>query len=302
MGREAVPVLPYYLLLIERELRVDRLGRIEMRGAVGQHERHGLAGTHFEFGNRREILAAGLGRRPQHRHVLAGDRQQRSVLAAAHPGNVYAEAKADHELHPHLDLATDAADQSHDIGRLAARRHEVDQRDGAGLCLKARFEDEGIAEIAARRTGDVLGGRNQPAAVLARAEDGGKAGVGIEGRPAQPVDRAVAPDQRRGLAVTDQRVVLDLLRQCLASLGNRPWKSPAYQLPPGKERSRVAAFKAARSTLAAILSSATGRRWRQFGCSSIVPGMLGWSITPSRSSSDTANSRDGVRDRKASTE
>src|SRR5262245_48605480 len=45
--------------------------------------------------------------------------------------------------------------------------------------------------------------------IAAIADERGKHGAGIEARPAQPVDRAVAADQRGGLAVPDQRVVLD---------------------------------------------------------------------------------------------
>ncbi len=41
------------------------------------------------------------------------------------------------------------------------------------------------------------------------AEQGREAGVAVEARPAQPVDRAVAVDQRRGLAVADEAVVFD---------------------------------------------------------------------------------------------
>ena len=55
----------------------------EMRGAVGQHERHGLARLDLEIGDRGQILAADLRRRAQHRHVLAGDRQQANGRCAA---------------------------------------------------------------------------------------------------------------------------------------------------------------------------------------------------------------------------
>jgi len=41
------------------------------------------------------------------------------------------------------------------------------------------------------------------------AEQGGEAGVGVEARPAEPVDGTVAPDQRRGLAVADEGIILD---------------------------------------------------------------------------------------------
>ena len=51
--------------------------------------------------------------------------------------------------------------------------------------------------------------REQPAAVLIVAEQRGEAGARVEAREAEPVDRAVPPDERRGLQVADQAVVLD---------------------------------------------------------------------------------------------
>ena len=51
--------------------------------------------------------------------------------------------------------------------------------------------------------------RDPPAAVVGGAEQCRKARIGIEPRPAQPVDRAVARNQRRGFAVPDQRIVRD---------------------------------------------------------------------------------------------
>ena len=76
--------------------------------------------------------------------------------------------------------------------------------------LELGLEDQRAVAVAAR---DVrrhrAGRREQPAAVLGVAEQRGEAGAGVEPRQAQPVDRPVAADQRGGLAVADQRVVLD---------------------------------------------------------------------------------------------
>src|SRR5262245_64800192 len=46
-------------------------------------------------------------------------------------------------------------------------------------------------------------------AVLFGAEKRGEASIGIETRPTQPIERAVARDQRGRLAIADQRVILD---------------------------------------------------------------------------------------------
>ena len=146
IGAAAAPFLPESLGLPQRGLGIDRLGQVEMRGTIGEHEGNGLAGAHLEIGNRRHVLAAGLDRRTQHRHVLARDREQRrAVLGPLHPGNIDAEAEADHELHPHLHLAFDTAHQAYDIGSLAARRHEIDQRDNAIGGFELRLQDQRLA-------------------------------------------------------------------------------------------------------------------------------------------------------------
>ena len=104
--------------------------------------------------------------------------------------------------------------------------------------------------------------------MLVGAEQRGEAGVGIEGRPAQPVDRAVAADQRRGLAIADQPVIFDPAGQV-----DHPLKSC---ISDGRVAApRVARLSAATSIAAAISSIASGNRRRQFGCSLTVPGILG---------------------------
>ena len=88
-------------------------------------------------------------------------------------------------------------------------RHEIDQRDRAVLGLEVRFEDQRVGAIAPRDLGVPVARRDDEAAVLARAEQRREAGIRVEARPAQPVDRAIAADQRGALAVADQRVVFD---------------------------------------------------------------------------------------------
>src|SRR5712691_5664860 len=53
--------------------------------------------------------------------------------------------------------------------------------------------------------------RDQPSAVPGLAERRGKAGGGIETRQTQPIDRAVAADQRGRGAIADQGIVFDPL-------------------------------------------------------------------------------------------
>ena len=199
-----------------------------MRRPIGEHERDSLAFAHFETGDRGQVLAAGLDRRSQHRHVRAGNRQQRAVFGSLDPGDVDAELEADHQLHLQLHLARDAAHQPDDVGGVAARRHEIDQGDGPICRLKTRLQDQGIVPVAAGEFCHFLRRRDQPAAVPVVAEQGCKAGIGIERGPAQPVDRSVAADQCRGLAIPDQSVVFDLLGQILI-LAENVW---SFRSPP----------------------------------------------------------------------
>src|SRR5262249_31537506 len=74
---------------------------------------------------------------------------------------------------------------------------------------ETRLEDERIAVVLARHAGLAVPRRDLPAAMLIGAEQGGEAGIGIEPRPAQPIDRAVARHQRSRLTVADQRVVFN---------------------------------------------------------------------------------------------
>ena len=75
------------------------------------------------------------------------------------------------------------------------------------------FENERVVQVA---PGDlnviVFRRRNQPSSVLRAAEQRGKTGAAVEAGQAQPIDRAVAANQRRRLAVSDDRVVLNSKR------------------------------------------------------------------------------------------
>ncbi len=185
IGATAAPFGPEILGVLQRGSRVDEIGDGKMRRTIREHERHAFTLAHLEVRHRGQVLAPGLDRRAQHRHVLPADREQRgAVFGPLHPRNIDAEAKTDHQFHPHLHPAADAAHQAHDVGSVTARRHEVDQRDRAPLGLEPRLQDQRVVPIAARVFYDFIGGRDQPTAVLSGAEDRGKAGVGIESRPA----------------------------------------------------------------------------------------------------------------------
>ena len=209
----AAPFGPELLGILQGLRRIDRLGNRQMRRPVSEHEGNRLAGAHLEIGHRGHVLAAGLDRRSQHRHVRPANRQQRAIFGSLDPGNIGAESEPDHQLHPQLHPAADAAHQPDDIGGVAARRHEIDQGDGAICRLEARLQDQRIVPVAARGFRDIFRRRDKPSALLGRAEQGCETGIGIERGPAQPVDRSVAPDQGRGFAVANQSIVFDFAGQ-----------------------------------------------------------------------------------------
>ena len=63
--------------------------------------------------------------------------------------------------------------------------------------------------VAAADLHDGIAGCNEPSPVLGTTEECREAGARVKARPAKPVDRAVATDQCCGLAVANERVVLD---------------------------------------------------------------------------------------------
>src|SRR5260370_23949225 len=94
------------------------------------------------------------------------------------------------------------------------RRHEIDYRRRAGLSLEFGFEDQRARTIAPCRADRWILGGDKPTPIIGFPEQGSKAGSRIKPRPAQPIDRAVAADQSRRLAVAYQRVVFDAKRHC----------------------------------------------------------------------------------------
>ena len=81
--------------------------------------------------------------------------------------------------------------------------------DAAVLGVKVELVHERVLSVPALDPLDLAARREQPAAVLLVPEQRGEAGARVEAREAEPVDRAVPPDERRGLQVADQAVVLD---------------------------------------------------------------------------------------------
>src|SRR5713226_2540689 len=90
-----------------------------------------------------------------------------------------------------------------------AQRHEVDENGLARVGRKRGFEDEGVVPIATRRARGLIERLDLPMAVARLAEQRSEARAAIEARPAQPIDGAAVGDEGGGLAIADERVVLD---------------------------------------------------------------------------------------------
>jgi hypothetical protein len=223
----ARPLFPELLGPPQRALRIVRLGRGNMRGAMGQHERDRPAGFDGEFADRGQILAAQGDRRAQNEHVGAGDHRQVAALQAPHPRNGCAIIEADDQLGAHGQRPAHADHEPHQLRRaVVARRHEVDHDRLAVLGLEGGLEDQGFGPVTPRHLRVAVARRNLPMAVVRLAQQRGETGARIEPRPAQPIDRAAIGHERGGLAVPDQRVVFDPRRQ----------GAPPIFLVPAEER------------------------------------------------------------------
>ena len=150
----------------------------------------------------------------QHQLVGPGDRGDDLLApddAALHPRLDLAvvEPHDPFVLHPHR--AADPGEDADQVGTFVGGGHQVEEGDDPGVGRERRLERGRLSDVP---PGDlVVAMRAQlPVAVIGGAEDRGEAGGGVEARQAQPVDRAVLADERGGVAVAQQGVVLDRQR------------------------------------------------------------------------------------------
>ena len=171
---------------------------------------------HGEVAHGAEVLSPDGHRRPQPEGVGSPDRADPVVLAA-HPRNPGPEVQPDGQLDPHGHGAARALDHADQGRRRRPDRHAVAQHDDAVRGLELGLEDQRPRAIAPAHGPHGARRRDEPPAVLGRAEERREAGGRIEAGNAEPVDRAVPPDEGRCLAVSDDRVVLDAQRHAVGS-------------------------------------------------------------------------------------
>ena len=202
------PAQPERRCFVQRHIGVDRLRQVLVGWVPGQHERHPIAGTDDEIGDRRQCFAVDIDRRAQAESVRTGDRDA-SMIDAPHPGDDMTVVEADDELGPHRHSPRDPLHDADDIGSLSPRRHEVDDADAPLRRLVDRLQNQGQGPVAAFAAARLGCRRQEPASMLRLTEEGGEAGAGVESWETAPVDRPGAMHQHRRLQIAKERVVFD---------------------------------------------------------------------------------------------
>ena len=186
---------------------------------VGQNEWRPLPGRHGEVANRRQPLAPKLDWSAEDQRVRAGDREEIPAVAARHPRRPSAISKPDDQLRAHRHNAALTNDETHELGPgpLPTQGHEIDHDDSAAIGGgELGFENQCAAPIAAPGPHARLrfpgGWRDPPTAIARVAQQRREARPRIEAGPTEPIDRAVLGDERGGLAIANQRVILDATR------------------------------------------------------------------------------------------
>ena len=156
--------------------------------------------------------------------IGSGNRAQ-PIVAAANPGDGQAIGKAQHQLHREGHRAPDSAHDPHQIDLLfiIGQRHEINQRRRPRSGLEPRLEHRSPGPIAPRNPAvfRAFGSRTQqPPPVFRRPQQGRETGRRVETRQAQPIDRPVAPHQRRRDQIADQPIVADRFGKAAIRFGH----------------------------------------------------------------------------------
>ena len=229
----AHPVAPERLGLRERLLRVDRAsaaGRATGTTSATNGTRSPFAHDELRDGASSLVRCSSTGVTSM---SASGPPTASSVPSSSlpHPRHDRAVVEADDELGAHLDAPLEPLDDPHEVGSAVAQRHEVDHAHAARRRLPLALEDQRVGPVAARRRRPALGGREQPAPVLAssRAAPPKHEPESKRGRHSQSIE-PVRPTSAAVCRSPMQRVVLD-------PLGMRPtYRSAVLEL----ERETVA--------------------------------------------------------------
>ena len=219
----------------------ERRGRDPKRGRPVENEARLFALAKREIADGAKTLSAGFDRRIEQHPVRSGDELKPAVLLR-HPGHDRTVVEPHDDLGAHGDLALEAPDDAHQLRRPVPAVHEVGERDRPVRGGEDRLQDQSVAQVSPRGLDLALRRRDQPASVLGAAKERGKARAAVETGQAQPVDRAVAPDERHRLAVSDNGVILDAKRHpgLSAQDGNNTRACPFRRKRPRRSHSQTA--------------------------------------------------------------
>ena len=151
------PLAPEAVGVDEGLFGVGVLGQILVGRKPGQDERHAVAGGDVELGLGVEIPADEVDRRREEERIRARHRVE-ALVSPAHPGDDRAVVEPDAHTHLHRDRPLDALDDAHDVRRLPARGHEIDQAHDAVVAGELRLEDKRVAAVPPLRRRDVRRG------------------------------------------------------------------------------------------------------------------------------------------------
>ena len=212
-GQRSLHCAPERFRARQRIETIDRRRRILKRGSIGEDKGNRLAGLDRELADRSEILAMEPDRGAQDNTLRAGNRVDRPVIEPVDPWHGRPVVEAHHQLSLKIHSPRSTDHDPHKM-RAVGRRHEIDYRRRAGLSLEFGFEDQGARTIAPSRAERWILWGDKPTPIIGCSRAGRQSRQPNQTRPAQPVDRAVAADQSRRLAVAYQRVVFDSKCHC----------------------------------------------------------------------------------------
>ena len=184
-----------------------------MRRPPGEHEVDTLVRAHVELGNGGLVLSLQFHLGAQNHQVRAQDgAEPAAIVQLRHPRRRGTVVEPHGKVQPHPHSTAPTLDAPHHRGVFLAIGHEVDQCDTAFGGFEPRLQHHRIAAVAACRGGRGVNWADLPASVPRGAQQCRKTGAAVEPRPAEPIDRPIAADQRPGQTVAYERVILDTQR------------------------------------------------------------------------------------------
>src|SRR6516162_770515 len=122
-------------------------------------------------------------------------------------------------MHLHRHLAASPLHQADHRRAPLAYRHEIDQGDAPVRRIEDRLQNQGVIVVSTAGARSRISRKDPPAPMLGRAEERCEQGAAVKTRPAQPIYRAVAPDEGSRRAIADQSIILDIQRK----IGSYKW-------------------------------------------------------------------------------